>query len=916
MSTANRLQSNSVSAASLLRAFQEEKSVSLQNGKPFASTSEQQEESTKEFNVLDFTSPSPPPSPGIRPCNTILKGFGYSQPVLDFTNDLPPPAVDHTVLTGHLVLGEDQRGRSLSRSPGRVDYSPSPSTASSDNASSYLDRFSGSESEHNETRFQTPLSYQQKRSSPPPAPRKKYTQRDIRVRSEYGVPCDEYRADPDFADHREYSPLKVVLNLDTRLLHHSSYKEKVEEPTIERVQESPANKVMRPAPTGLRLDLGNAIFEDTFQMQREQLRGTVTLSEAVSDDRNFDQERDAERIPGFQNASNESLLIESPHPGVQDFGQAADETGDERAGASHDPPERVRHAEGASTDPSMVSANARVPCGYGCSRTWVHKPDRDYHCRHEHGTEMFECKYDGCDQKFLYREDLKKHMLDHGHFEPRQRKVPQLVTTEGSKKSFQCSECTASYARKGNLQRHMRDCHEKSQAGKSGFVEGFSDPMVPEQGQKSPDDVLDDITQNRYSSRAVPLPPANEAGFFECVYPNCKIRHTKYYHLEQHCRLMHKWRLYECCLCKEGFTRVGKQKQHEKGCRSSGKQTDEVGNSVEIASQPQIITPLELVKSSRMDISPTLPPPSPAGRKAAEFKCTICIKSTDPLTRRLADFEVFYQMSDLNKHHQDIHFSAPYKCSVCVQSFVNKHDYLSHTREAHKTYFDPFGPRILETGKQDRNRMSPFDHFQPPPGIRDPRLLPTPERDQVLNTVRMWTPGLVDEERHGLEQLEISISPAGQDDGAGKAAVVSMNPDPSQSSISSSLPSVGKLFSEWKNPARHGKVMDGSGEKGKMPDQPIPNVPRPMSGFGSNGGFDTELGDGTEFGRSEVDISGGKRKRMDDGSGDQTGSGLARDDHDSDEDLKFPSIKRKRMMNIRAMKILKEEGKLEVELIE
>jgi hypothetical protein len=132
-----------------------------------------------DFQLLDFTSPLPPGSPSIRPVDSCLRGFSYSSPLLDFSN-LP--------VTIDLTIEQDPRDstpRSVSRSPGRVDHSPSPDPASSisDNASSHLDRFSDSE---RESRYRTPPSRQREWPSPNPPPRKKRVRQEIKMRPKFG----------------------------------------------------------------------------------------------------------------------------------------------------------------------------------------------------------------------------------------------------------------------------------------------------------------------------------------------------------------------------------------------------------------------------------------------------------------------------------------------------------------------------------------------------------------------------------------------------------------------------------------------------------------------------------------------------------------------------------------------------------
>lgn len=64
-----------------------------------------------DFKVLEFTSPTPPPSLGICHIDSILKGFGYSSPLLDFTISSPQ-------LTNHLTIEQDHRTLSYDQSPG------------------------------------------------------------------------------------------------------------------------------------------------------------------------------------------------------------------------------------------------------------------------------------------------------------------------------------------------------------------------------------------------------------------------------------------------------------------------------------------------------------------------------------------------------------------------------------------------------------------------------------------------------------------------------------------------------------------------------------------------------------------------------------------------------------------------------
>ncbi|KAE9971352.1 hypothetical protein EG328_005713 [Venturia inaequalis] len=965
MSSTIRSKSNSTSAASLLRTFQGGKSISLRNREPFISTSEQQEDPGKDFNILDFSSPSPPPSPGTRPCDTILKGFGYSQPVLDFTNELSPPATDHTTSTSDLVLGENQRDRSLSRSPGRVDHSPSPSTGSSDNASSHLDRFSGSESGHDEPRFQTPPSHQPKGRSPPPAPSKRHSQRDFRVTS------DGYFEGPNVGTSHGNTPLNAILKLDKSLPQGFCSKEKAEETRDEEKQERPADKrallikpvsplglgnnvlqsrntgkrpvetstqevqggttkeVVRPVPERPGPELGNSILRDSFGTRQERLCGTVTQSEAQY----HDQDIDWEQAPSLQAVSDDDgmyqnstferaeLDITSFAPIEDDTDHEVSEVGRERSfqenfGAPRNRP-KVSSVTRTIAGSSNTSIRARLPCEKGCSDSFSRKDERNRHHRHVHKSGLFKCNIRGCNEEFLWRDGLKTHKATHGLSEARKPESilsAPSITTEGSK-NFACSNCTSSYESKDNLQRHIAACHEKSQAGQSEPGERVSFQRVQEQPQQNAEDVVEGTQRVPAPgcSREGPTPTLTEGDVWTCVFPGCGAHRKKSADLEQHYRLKHDVRLYECnnAECDKKFTHKSRQKEHSLTCRNASGQV--VGA---VFSQPQTITPFELVKSAKVGIPPVLPQP-PAVRKTTGFKCTICLQSSDPITRRLADLEVFYHMRDLNQHQQDVHFSASYNCPICYKGFANKRECLEHAREVHEPDFHPFGPPIPEMEEQDGRTMSPFDHLQPPAGIPDPRLMSSPEREEALDMLIMWTPELRDEERHDEGQLEHSISAGGQNGTAGKAAVVFTNSDLSQSSISSSLPSVGKFSSEWKIPARHGEAIDGNGGNGEMPDVPTWRVPRPIPGFGSNGRFGVEPGNATEPAHCKVSISGRKRKRMNDEAGRGAGSSLnGEEDYDSDEDLKFPSIQRKRLMNERAMKELKEEGELKIQVIE
>lgn len=975
MSPTNRRHSNSINAASLLRAFEGDKSISLRNGEPFISSSEQQDESITDSNLLDFTSPSPPASPGIRPCDSILKGFGYATPVLDFTDDVPLSAIDHTILTTDLILGEDQQNRSVSRSPGLVDHSPSPSTSSSNNASSHLDRFSGSESEHDEPRYQTPPSRQFKRPSPPPAPRKRYTQREIHVGSEYGVASDEYLEEPSVGEPHGNPPLnknllqkfpleeqaeetrteeyqerpakKCITSINTgllpglgnSLLKRRTSEKRHMETSSEEEQGNPAKRVVRPISGGLRPGLGQSIFKNSFRAQQEQPRKTLSLSEATTDDRSGNRdEPEPEQVPSVQAASvlQENLSIEQTHPNATSFSPTEDEIGHEgeereldqdireSPKAPQDRPEKVWPAAEASASSSITSSNAPFTCKYGCSRNFGKKHDRNYHYRHVHGTEMFKCKHGGCDQEFLWQEKLKKHMAVHGLFKAKKPASPLSVTTEGSKASFACSNCTKSYTTNVNLRRHVQDRHEKRQSGGSASGERVSNPKVQEQPRQNPDDLNKDTMKipAPSPSRAGPTPSLTGGDVWTCVFPDCGSHHCKAANLEQHYRLKHNVRLYECSRsqCDEKFTHQGKQKEHEKTCRRAGGQADEVVNLVEEASQPQTITPSELMKSPPPNMSPASPPP-PAGSAARGFKCTICMQSSDPVTRRRADHEVFLQIKDLNQHHQSAHFTPAYRCSICDEGFSHKREYLEHKLKAHE-YFDPYEPEppVFDAVEQDHEKgMSPFDLFQPPSGFPDLRLMNTPEHEQVSDTLSMWTSGPGEGVRYDQGPLMPLITTVGQVDAPGKAAVVYTIPN---SSHSSSLPSVGKLFSNWDQPVHNGEAMDGYGEKSEMQGLPMSNIldPAPNQNqiLESNGGFSPQLYKDiapSEFG---VSMFGRKRKRPEERIGDgNDGSVLMRDDdYDSDEELKFPSIKRKRLMNKRTMKELKEEGKLKIELIE
>lgn len=724
--------------------------------------------------MLDFTSPTPPASPGIRPCDTILKGFGYSQPVLDFTDDPPTSAIDRTITTTDLVLGEDQQDRSVSRSPGQVDHSPSPSTASSssDNASSHLDRFSGSESELDESRYQTPPSHQQKRPSPPPAPRKRHTHRELHIESEYGLASDEDLEDPNFGDPFKSPPLRVVLRLDSSLLLPA-------EASPEEEQGGTEEDVMRPISSGPGPGLGNSVFRNSFRARQEQSHESEPRPRVTSLDRNVDREEpDAGQVPGFQAASNGSLLQEdlfheAAHSHDIDFGQPENEIGHEgeepvpgqdirkRPVNPQNRPEKVwpaEEAEEVSATSLIASSNARIPCEHGCSRKFRYRYDRGYHHRHVHGVDMFKCERDGCNKEFLYHEERKTHMADHSPLKGKKRKSPPSVTTD-----------------------------LRSQPGRSEPREEASNQTVREPLQEKPDDVVEN-TQRLPApgcSREGPTPSLTEGNVWTCVFPGCGSHHCQGPNLEQHYRLKHNVRLYGCdnSECDENFTHQWMQKEHTKMCIRAGRQADEAVTSVDEASQ------------------------------------------------------------------------------------------------------------------------SPFNFFQPPSGFPDLRLMASPEVEQISDTLDLWTSRL-DKERRHQRPPESSFGATGQSEVTEKRLVVYSLPE---SSMSSSLPSVGKLFSKRKITARDGEAMNGSRGKSKVPDLPVSNILNPAP-YESGGGYSPKLHRDSEPGEFDVSMFGRKRKRLEDRISDGNEAETMRDDdYDSDEELKFPSMKRKRLTNKRAMEKLKEE---------
>lgn len=748
------------------------------------------------------------------------------------------------------------------------------------------------------------------------------------MRSKYGVASDEYLEDlsQEQAEERrteeeqerpgEKNGLSIntglLPRLENSLLKSRTFGKRPVETSSEEEQGSPSQKVVSPTPGGLRPGLGQSIFKNSFRAQQEQPRKTSFLSEATTNDQVVDREElEAKQVPSFQTASNDSgvlqeiVSIEQTHANGASFISTEDCIGHEgekreldqdmreSPNAPQDRPEKVWPAVEASASSSIASFNAPFTCEYGCSRNFGKKYDRNYHYRHVHGTEMFRCKHGGCKQEFLWQEELMKHMAVHGLFKAKKPASPVSVTTEGSKTSFACSNCTKSYTTNANLRRHVQDRHERKQSGGSESEERVSNLKIP-------DNMIKD-TMNipaPGSSRAGPTPSLTRGNAWTCVFPDCESCQGKAANLEQHYRLKHNVRLYECSRsqCEEKFTHQGKQKEHEKTCGSAGGQRDEVANLADELSQPQTITPSVLIKSSVVEISPASPPPS-AGRTAVGFKCTICLQSSDPAIRRRADHEVFLQRQDLDQHHQSAHFTPSYRCSICDEAFSHKRECLEHKLKAHKKY--PYEPPVFDAAEQDHEKgMSPFEIFQPPSGFPDLRLIPLPDREQVSDTLNMWTSGPGEGVRYNQ--------------GPRKAAVVYTIPG---SSHSSSLPLVGKLFSKWDQPVHNGKAMD---VHGKMPDPPISSVLDPISDFDSNGGFGAQLEKAAEPTQSEISIPDRKRKRMNDEfAGGFGGSVLmGEDDYDSDEELQFPSIKRKRLMNKRAIKELKEEEKLKVELVE
>lgn len=645
MSSATSRQPGPIRAATLLRAFQGEKSVLLRNGEPFVSTSTQQGGSTEEFKILDFSSPSPPPSPGIRPCNTILSGFGYSQPVLDFTDDLPHSVINHRTLTGHLVLGEDQRGRSVSRSLGRVDHSPSPSTASSsDNASSHLDRFSGSESEHDESRYQTLPSHQQNKLPPPPVARKQCAPRRFRVNSQYGVASDQRLENSIRGEPHEAPPLNVVLKLDMRLLQRLPFQAQAGETRTEEIperladkhtpainlgplpglgnnmlqsrnpgkrpvvtstqeaQESVVQKVARPDAMELSPGLGNSIFIDRVQAPQKQFR----VLKATSDDRDVNrQEQDAGFAQNNQVASPKGAYIGKARPDVTNFAPIEDDTSlqgeevereqnfHESIGGLHDRP-KVFSVTQIAANFSNMSSRARLSCEEGCFETFGRTDERNQHHRHVHKSGMFKCKTRGCNQEFFWREELKTHKATHDPSvasHPKSVFSPPSATTDEST-VLACSDCANLFASKETLQRHIVDCHEKSQAGQSEPGASVKDPRVQEQPQQK----LEERIPAPGCSREGPTPTLTKGDVWTCVFPDCGARRGKRWNLEQHYRLGHDVRLYRCnnAECEEKFTHQNRQKEHSLTCRSTGGRAFEAVNS-----QPQTNKPSEPVKLSR-----------------------------------------------------------------------------------------------------------------------------------------------------------------------------------------------------------------------------------------------------------------------------------------------------------------------------